>query len=273
MTPFGQALRHWRTLRRLSQLELASVAGTPPRHVSFLETGRARPSAGMVQRLATALDLPPAEHNALLTAAGFAAVFPEHPLSHEALAGVQFVVRRLLDAHAPYPALVLNAWYDIVDLNAGARSLLGALGIGPTPRAHEADGATDSASGPLNLVELLHTRLRPLIENYDEVRAEVQQRLRRDLVERPGDARLTALLSPLHESDTAAATATAGVSPVLLTRFRFPGGRLQTLSALVHFGGARDVTVHGLHVELIYPADAATDQLFTALATAGDRSG
>jgi transcriptional regulator with XRE-family HTH domain len=198
MTPFGHAWRHWRTLRRLSQLELASVAGTPPRHVSFRETGRAHPSAGMVRRLATALDLPPAEHNALLTAAGFAPVFPEHPLSHEALAGVQFVVQRLLAAYAPYPALVRNAWYDIVDLNAGARSLLRALGTGPSPHGHEADGAAASPGGPLNLVELLHTQLRPLIVNDLEVRTDMRQRLRRDLVERPGDARLTALLSQLH---------------------------------------------------------------------------
>lgn len=270
MTPFGQALRHWRTLRRLSQLELASVAGTPPRHVSFLETGRARPSAVMVQRLATALDLPPGDHNALLTAAGFAPVYPEHPLSHDALSGVQFVVQRLLDAHAPYPALVLNAWYDIVDLNTGARALLAALGIAPPPRAHETTGDATAPTAPLNLVELLRTPLRPLIENFDEVRGDVLQRLRRDLGQRPGDARLTALLSALSGADAVERTVSHGVSPVLLTRFRVPGGHLQTLSALVHFGGARDVTVHGLHVELIYPADAATDQLFTALAAVGD---
>lgn len=92
--------------------------------------GRHDPARAAWRPPATALDLPQAEHNALLTATGFAPVFPEHPLSHEALAGVQFVVQRLLSAYAPYPALVLNARYDIVDLNAGARSLLRALGMG-----------------------------------------------------------------------------------------------------------------------------------------------
>ena len=108
-TPFGHALRRWRTLRHLSQLDLATRAGTPSRHVSFLETGRARPSRDMVLRLAEALEVPPVECNTLLTAAGFAPQFTERPLGDAALAAVRDVIDRLLRAHAPYPALVLDA--------------------------------------------------------------------------------------------------------------------------------------------------------------------
>lgn len=264
-SPFGNALRHWRTLRRLSQLELASLAGTPPRHVSFLETGRARPTEGMVRRLALALDLPPEDQNGLLSSAGFAPVFLARALSDEALAGVQFVVHRLLDSHEPFPALVVNAWYDVLAVNRGAAALLAALGV-------PMDGALAEAAAP-NLVDLLLTTLHPSIVNHDEVVRTTQLRLRRDLAARPADTRLTDLLERVTQSIASRPKRTVSDdatpdSPVLLTRFRTPHGILDTLSAFVHFGGAHDVTVHGLHVELIYPADtnaAAMLQLLTAM--------
>lgn len=272
-SPFGESLKRWRTLRRMSQLELGNLIRTPPRHVSFLETGRARPSRDMVHRLATALELPPDEQNALLLAAGFAPVFATRALSDEAMAAVQFVIDRLLTAHDPYPALVLDAWYDIVQLNTGARALLGAL-----------RGTADGAAPTVNLVELLLTELVPVIVNQRAVLREVQHRLRRDLARRPGDARLAALLerasaalpqepdaTPARHQGRRQARAHHEMpddSPVLLTRFRTAAGELRTLSALVHFAGAHDVTVHGLQLELLYPADALTEAVLASLTAA-----
>lgn len=265
-TPFGQALRQWRTLRRLSQLELASLAGTPPRHVSFLETGRARPTEGMVHRLASALDLPPEEQNGLLTSAGFSPAFRQRDLSDEALAGVQLVVQRLLASHEPYPALVVDAWYNVLALNGGASRLLAALGL-PLP---DANSVASAAPSPANLVDLLLTVLGASIENHAEVLYDSQRRLRRDLVARPTDDALAALLAKVdaklaaNQSGRRQVTMPAD-SPVLLTTFRTPAGRIDTLSAMVHFGGANDVLVHGMHVELIYPADARSDELYRQL--------
>lgn len=240
------------------------MAGTPPRHVSFLETGRARPTEGMVQRLATALALPPEEHNDLLVRAGFAPAFQARALSDAALAGVQFVVQRLLASHEPFPALVVNAWYDILSINSGAAALLGALGL-PV-------GQLSSAASPPNLVELLLSALRPVITNDADVLRDTQRRLRRDVADRPNDDRIAALLARVTDAVDALPRASARDtttydSPVLLTRFRTTQGSLDTLSAMVHFGSAHDITVHGMHVELIYPADTRSADLLRALCT------
>lgn len=252
-TPFGRALRRWRTTRRLSQLTLAGLAETPSRHVSFLETGRARPSRAMVLRMGEALELPLDERNALLATAGFAPVYPTSALADEALQPVRFVIDRLLTAHSPYPGVVLDRWYDILDANLGARRLF--LG-----------GAEVDPHDPPNLYDLMLGPLRPLIINWEEVVADALRRLRRQVFRAPDDARLADLLTRLESIAAGLDLAPEGAAaPVLLTRVRFAGTELATLSTLVHFGGAQDLTVEGLHLELIYPADAATDQVLKAL--------
>ncbi len=208
----------------------------------------------MVLRLAVALDVPLADRNALLAAAGFGAVYTARALDDAALASVRDVIGRLLTSHAPLPALVLNAHYDVLDLNEGARALLAVLGLG-------GDGAAP------NLVALLLGPLRATIVNHEDVVRDTQARLQRDLTASPGDARLAALLRDVEASlaGREPARGRVGESPVLLTTFRTPHGPLHTLSALVHFGGARDATVQGLQVELIYPADAASEALLRAV--------
>lgn len=243
-TPFGTALRHWRATRRLSQLELALLADTPPRHVSFLETGRSRPSKEMVLRLAEALDVPLSERNAMLSAAGFSASYRQRPLSAAALVGVRVVLERLLASHEPYPALVLDEAYDILDANEAARSLF-LDGQAPTPEQR------------VNLIDLLMGPLRSALVNWHEVMHETRRRLRREAVMAPHEPRLLALLArvELATEGVAAAADLTEDSPVMLTHVRFGGHDLSLLSTLVHFGATRDVTVQGVHVELIYPAD------------------
>src|SRR5262252_4636514 len=104
----GELLRHWRAVRRISQLDLASNAGTTPRYVSFVETGRAQPSRQMVVRLARALDVPLRERNALLLAAGFAPLYAVEPLGAPQLARVDAALTALLDQHEPFPAVVMD---------------------------------------------------------------------------------------------------------------------------------------------------------------------
>lgn len=253
-SPFAESLRQWRAARRFSQLELALRTGTPPRHVSFLETGRARPTESMVHRLADALEVPLAERNALWRAAGFADAYPERQLDDAAMAGIRFVIDRLLQSHAPWPALVLDSAYDIVQANATAQRLLFGAAQAPVERP--------------NLVTLVLGPMRPLLENWDEVVVELRTRLRHEAAQAGADPRLKPLLAQTEAAIPASVkpAESAGESPVMLTRLRTPLGVLRTISTFVRFGGVRDVTVDGLHVELIYPADDAADALLRTIA-------
>ena len=127
-SPVGRLLRQWRGLRGVSQLDLAHEANTSARHLSFVETGRARPSREMVQRLAEALDMPLRERNTLLTAAGFAAIYRETPLDDDAMEQARRALEFILKAHEPYPALVMTRTWDMVAANAAAGRLMEMLG-------------------------------------------------------------------------------------------------------------------------------------------------
>ncbi|HET6986835.1 MAG TPA: helix-turn-helix transcriptional regulator, partial [Kribbella sp.] len=117
--PVGELLRGWRERRRLSQLELANQVEVSTRHVSFVETGRSKPSREMVLRLAEHLDVPLRDRNQLLLAGGFAPVYSEASLHSPAMLAIRTTLRRLLKAHEPYPALVVDRWWNIVEANTG----------------------------------------------------------------------------------------------------------------------------------------------------------
>jgi transcriptional regulator with XRE-family HTH domain len=250
-TLFGHALRRWRSSRRLSQLELATRANTPPRHVSFLETGRSRPSRDMVLRLADALDLPLSERNGLLHSAGFPPQFPERALSDTALAPIRLVIDRVLANHAPFPGLLLDRWYDILDANLGARRLF-------------FSGHPIDPDDPPNLVELMLGPMRTWLLNWEHHVHDALLRLRRDVLDAPDDERLRDLLARV-ENHATDAPLSSDPAPVLTTRARIGDVELETLSTLVRFGGARDVTVDGLHLELIFPADSTTESFLRTL--------
>ena len=123
----GDLLRHWRGVRRVSQLTLALEAQTTARHVSFIETGRSQPSRAMVLRLARVLDVPIRERNQLLLAAGYAPVYPETGLAAEDASLVAAALERMLRQHEPYPAVVMDRHWNILDRNDAARALFGWL--------------------------------------------------------------------------------------------------------------------------------------------------
>ena len=115
---FGELLRQWRTQRRLSQLELALQAEVSARHLSFVETGRSQPSRDMVLHLGEQLDVPLRERNQLLLAAGYAPVYPQTALDAPHMAAVRDAVRQVLTGHEPYPAVVVDRGWNLVDANA-----------------------------------------------------------------------------------------------------------------------------------------------------------
>ena len=133
-TPFGKALRLWRRLRGVSQLDLAGAAATTTRHLSYLETGRSRPSREMVERLAEALAIPLRERNRLLEQAGLPPAYPEGGLAADDLAAFRNVLDRLLATHEPYPAFVVDRHWNLVAANAAAQRV-SPISLGQTPLA------------------------------------------------------------------------------------------------------------------------------------------
>jgi transcriptional regulator with XRE-family HTH domain len=115
----GDLLREWRQRRRLSQLDLAIAASVSSRHLSFVETGRSRPTSEMILHLAEHLDVPLRDRNALLLAGGYAPAYPEHGLDEPELKAVQQALGCVLASHEPYPAVVVNRWWELVDANGG----------------------------------------------------------------------------------------------------------------------------------------------------------
>ena len=244
-TPFGDGLRHWRRRRGLSQLELSGRSATTARHLSFLETGRSRPSAAMVERLAAALELPLRERNRLLHLAGLAASYPHGDLDDDDLAPFRRVIDRMLAAHEPFPALVLDRHWDVLRTNAAAAFLL--------------------PDGPeRNAVRLAVHTWRPLVENWDDVAPSLMERLERDLRRSPADDRLAELHTLVERSTSGRTGSTTG--RVLCPRFRFGKQVVRTVTVVAAFEHAVDVTLDEVRVELIYPEDAEAEAFFRTAA-------
>src|SRR5215207_3214510 len=245
----GPLLREWRQRRRLSQLDLALEARVSARHVSFIETGRARPSAEMVIHLAEQLDVPLRDRNQLLLAAGHAPAYGQRSLDEPELEPVRAALERVLEGHAPNPAIVVDCHWGMVAANAGIAPLI----AGAAPHLLEP---------PVNVLRLsLHPEgVAPRIVNLAEWRAHLLDRLSREAVT-SGDPALAALHEelaqypcgePAHSPDLE-----AGAIAVPL-RLRHDGGELSFISTVTTFGTALDVTVSELSIESFFPADAAT---------------
>jgi transcriptional regulator with XRE-family HTH domain len=266
--PIGALLREWRQRRRLSQLDLACEAEISQRHLSFLESGRSRPSREMVMHLAERLEVPLRERNVLLAAAGFAPVFPERPLGDAALRAAREAVEAVLAGHEPYPALAVDRHWTLVAANRAVAPLLG--GVDPALLA-----------SPANVLRLtLHPAgLAPRIANLAEWRAHLLDRLRRQ-VEATADPALSALLEELRGYPGAPGAggrqprppdevASAAADVAVPFRLRMEDGAVFSFFGTVTvFGTPLDVTLSELALEALYPADAATGAALRRLAEA-----
>jgi transcriptional regulator with XRE-family HTH domain len=252
---FGELLRYWRGVRRTSQLELASEAMTTPRYVSFVETGRARPSRQMVVRLARALGVPLRDRNALLLAAGFAPVYSAEPLRAPQLARVQRALAALLDQHEPLPAVVMDRGWNLLDANTGATVLFDRL----------RGGAADADAGPANVLRLFIEPgpVRDHVANWAEVAPALLERARREAVGGVLDTATAALVEDLRaRPDVAGLLADpddgAARAPVIDVRFALDGATLSFFSVVSCLGTPLDVTAQELRVEAFFPSDDRT---------------
>ena len=245
--PVGTLLRTWRERRRLSQLELSVRCDVSTRHLSYVETGRARPSSDMILRLTEHLEVPLRERNEVLLAGGYAPAYPQRGLDAPALARVSDALRLVLDGHLPYPAVVLNRWWEMVDANAAVPPLLD--GVAPL-----------LLEPPVNVLRLtLHPDgLAPRIVNLGQWRAHLLGQLARR-IEATGDERLRSLHSELVALPGGDHVPAPSPHDVVLPMVLRVGERelsMFTITAAV--GTAADVTVDELVVESFYPADDST---------------
>jgi len=263
---FNALFRDWRQFRRISQLDLALAANVSQRHVSWLETGRSRPSRDMVLRLAEALDIPLRERNALLQSAGFAAVYSESSLGDPVMAPVEHALRQVLSHHEPLPAFVVDREWNVRMDNSAGRMLLSVAGD-PDEQMAELGEA-----GEVNLALLtLHPQgLRRYITNWSEAAPHFVRRLRQEAAA-SGDHRLQEKILAITElADLADDAIPLGESllPVLPLEVDLNGIVLSLFSVISTFGTPQDVTTDELRVEAFYPTDAATEQFFTEMAAA-----
>jgi transcriptional regulator with XRE-family HTH domain len=243
----GEQLRAWRSRRRLSQLDLALDAEISARHLSFLETGRSRPSRAMLLRLAERLSIPARDRNLLLVAAGFAPALPERALDDPALAAARRAVELVLKAHEPFPALAVDRHWQLVAANAGVAPLL-------------AGAAAHLLAPPVNVLRLsLHPEgLAPRIVDLPEWRAHVLHRLEAQ-VAASADRVLADLLEELRAYPGGVARAEDGYGGVAVPlRLRAGDAVLSFLSTTTMFGTPIDVTLAELAIEAFLPADEAT---------------
>ena len=241
---FERSLREWRTRRGMSQMALALAAEVSPRHLSFLESARARPSAAMVMRLCQALDLPLRERNGLLVAAGFAPQFGDSDWLSPQMSEVRRAAQLLLKAHSPYPALVLDAAFFIVEANDGAYALMG----GGPQEGHR-----------LNLVDLVFVPgpVREAIVNWTEVAGYLMHRLR-DGTRRhgPESGVARALMRARQQpgvSELERLHAGLRASVLLPLEFLIDGVTTRWFTTVTSFGGPQDVLAEEITIEQFHP--------------------
>lgn len=242
----GEQLRQLRRRAKLSQLDLALITGVSQRHLSCIETGRAKPSPGTLHNLLTALETPLEQCNGVFLAADYAPRYSATPLASPAMAAIREAVNHVLHANNPAPAILLDSQWQVLSANASTGVLFGLLGIPP-----------DAALGLNLLTTLLQSGgLGDHLVNAEEIRTLAWQRATREALGNPELATLlTTLPTPTHTE------LPAQMPPLVLTRVRSAQGELSFLSTFTTFGMPQDITLTSLRIEHLIPADEATWQV------------
>lgn len=249
---FGVLLRQWRVVRGRSQLTLALDAAISTRHLSCVETGRAQPSREMVLRLAEALEIPLRERNTLLLAAGYAPLYRQTSLDAPEMDAARQAVDLFLRQQEPYPAIVIDRYWNILKMNVGSERFLARFPI------------SDSLK-PYNSIRLVfHPEgLRPFIENWESIAAFIIQRVHHALAANPSDETMKRLLDevlnyPAVPSRWRILDLDDSPPPFLTINYRWKNSTLRMLSTLTSFGTAQDIALQETHIEIFFPADEFT---------------
>ncbi|MBA3653479.1 MAG: helix-turn-helix transcriptional regulator [Actinobacteria bacterium] len=242
----GELLRDWRRRRHLSQLDLAGAAEVSARHLSFVETGRSKPSRELLVHLASHLDVPLREQNTLLLAAGYAPAYRETPLDDAAMAPITEALDKILTGHEPFPAVIINRRWELVRANAPLLALMD--GVDPA-----------LLEPPVNVLRVsLHPDgLGPRIGNLDEWSAHLLTRLRREAM-LSGDPALGDLYDELREYPGVKEGSDADATSASMLFVALKIDDLTFFSTVATFGTALDVTLAELSIEAFFPAGDLT---------------
>lgn len=261
---FGAELKRWRRHRRYSQLELANRASVSQRHLSFLETGRSRPSPEMVEHLSIVLDVPLRARNALLNAAGFADAYSEEPLDGPDLAQIRDGLAALVEAHDPFPAYVVDRCWNLLLANTAAATLTGLL--------LEPDHALALGGNVLRL--FLHPDgARSRVANWPQAAAVIVERFSAERAANPTDAELAALHDEILTYPGVADLTPGTIQPTtrFLTEIHVTADDLdlRLYTTIASLAAAWDVTLEELRLETLLPADAETADALRRLRDGG----
>ncbi len=262
---FGPMLRAWRRRRGASQLALALQSGVSQRHVSFLESGRARPSREMVVQLSSALDVPLRQRNTMLLAAGFAPVYRESGLGAPELAPVRQAIDRILKQQEPYPAVVIDRLWNLLQANNAANAFTLFLFEGPPP--------APPAGKPANLLRWLldPNALRPKLSNWEEVARHLVSTTYAEILADGGEPKALAFIEEVMSYPDVPASFRKlrfeeRPNPVLTLDYIVGGKSLSVFTAISTLGTPQDVTLQEVRIESFFPADERSDALFRSLA-------
>jgi len=252
---FGEQLRWWRKRRGLAQLELAGAAGTSQRHLSFLESGRAAPSQQMVRSLAAALNLSLRQQNTFLVSAGYAAIWKEGKLGEPELAQVDAALDHILAQQEPFPAFVVDRYWNLKRANRGAAKLVEFI-LGAVPE------------GAVNLADALLSPavMRPFIVNWEEVALHFIRGVQADAIA-DGSAESSSLLARLLSYEGLPGLSHSAVleeapRPLLPIQLRKSGISLHLFTTIATLGTAQDITVQEIRIENFFPMDDPTTRFF-----------
>ncbi|WP_171179658.1 helix-turn-helix domain-containing protein [Ruegeria sp. HKCCD8929] len=248
MMPYSDLLKEWRKRRRLSQLDLAVEADVSARHISFLETGRSRPSPEMILHLSEVMDVPLETRNQMMRAEGFAPRYAKTPLDDEAMAPIRDAVAWTLKQHAPYPGMVLDRLWRIVKLNDPAERLFAPLGLG---------------EGQSLLTLLTSPLMAELVENWPDVAHYTMLRLRAESATAGGLPELESAAQVLAAQARPSGDVVNG--PSIFTVYRFGGQRLSLFGTIAQFSTVADETLDDLKIELFFPADDESAAFFDSV--------
>jgi transcriptional regulator with XRE-family HTH domain len=239
----GELIRFWRIHRRLSQLELGLEANVSTKHISFIENGRSQPSRQLLIHLAQRLELPIAERNRLLLAAGFAPPYLELPYDGALMQPLRESLRRLLDAHQPNPALMVDGLWNLIEANAAASLLF--EGVDPA-----------LLRPPINILRLaVHPGGLPSISTMTAAcNAPLIHRLRRKSRD-DADHALGELIDELESYLPAEPSASAATEPVVSLRLRTRLGEVSLFTIIATLGAPLEVTAANLAIETFLPTD------------------
>lgn len=248
MSHYPDLLKQWRKQRRMSQLDLAMEADVSARHISFLETGRSRPSPDMIVHLSEVLGVPMDARNQMMRATGLLPRYAATPLDDAAMAPIRKAVSWTLDRHAPYPGLALDRLWKVIQLNAPAAKLFAPLGVS------EGESLLDLVTNPM---------MPDLVENWPEVAHQTMVRLRAESAAAGGIPELETAIKSLSEHAQMPDDAATG--PTIPTVYRFGDQRLSLFGTIAQFSSVNDETLDDLRLELFFPADRESENWLVSM--------